>query len=470
MNIKLKLRLLVALAIGSVFCTLHAQVTIGTMTEPVNGVLLELKEFDDNEAQIGGRTANRGLMMPRVALSDATNLFPMFDAVVNNKYVKDGIEVGDKSSIDEDHVGLSVWGILRGQKCSNLAGMYVWNGSAWQITGQGVNVLVDGMEETGTSKNVSWELKDHILRVKGTGALPANLNLGTCLKYIEHIVVEEGITSFERGTHFSSYPELISIVLPESLSSGIGLSSISFNGNPKLESIKFPSFMDTLKYSNVFKNNPMLTTITFPKKVDVLHLSQSLDKYVERLEFPEQADSIYISQTLTSESNLATIVSPKNARVLYISQSFIALSNIESINLSSSRMHISQSFGRMSNIGALNLSASSLKIVQSFDSLVNNMTFSGDLADFTQSFMGETVSKINKIEFLNFSTISLSSSFTRVEQVGTLAFPTNVTELSATSSFRELLTADSYRFPSVGRLSLLSSFGKSQFPIPPNRN
>lgn len=459
-----------ALVISSTSSIVFSQVTIGSGAKPAKGAILELKEYDDELSNAGGRTADRGLLMPYVNLSDINSLYPMYDDVVNNQYIKDGVEMGTKASIDEAHIGLSVWGTLHSAKCVIQEGIYLWNGSAWQIMGEGIVVDFDPIEETGTSKNISWELKDDILTVKGTGELPANLDLGTCLKHVKHIVVEEGITSYENSTHFRGYPELISIVLPESLSSASGLSSSSFTNNPKLETVQFPSFMDTMKCSNVFKNNPLLTTIQFPKKVEVLFLSQSLDKYVERIEFPEQADSIYISQTLTGESNLSSIVSPKNARVLYISQSFSALSNMESINLSSSSMYISQSFSRMSNIGALNLSASSLKIVQSFDSLVNNMTFSGDKADFTQSFMGETVSKINKIEFLNFSTIGLSSSFTRVKQVGTLAFPINVTALSATSCFYELLTADSYRFPSVGKLSLLSSFGKSQFPIPPNRN
>lgn len=98
---------------------LLAQVTIGSGIPPNKGALLDLKEFDDDQAKEGGRTAIRGLMLPRVSLSSLTTLEPMYNYETNTP----------SSSDLQEHIGLTVYNVNR---CAPFgAGAYFWNGEKW---------------------------------------------------------------------------------------------------------------------------------------------------------------------------------------------------------------------------------------------------------------------------------------------------------------------------------------------------
>lgn len=104
-----------------------AQVTIGSAAKPNSGALLDLKEFDDATALSGGRTATKGLSMPRVALKDNYSLLPLSS--------------DDSTPNKEIHVGLTVYNtqqdvIIDEEGCSNqadfmYAGINVWDGTRW---------------------------------------------------------------------------------------------------------------------------------------------------------------------------------------------------------------------------------------------------------------------------------------------------------------------------------------------------
>ncbi|SBV95013.1 hypothetical protein KL86DYS1_11282 [uncultured Dysgonomonas sp.] len=117
-----------------------AQVTIGSENDPNPGALLDLKE----EVSTNDVTALKGLLMPRVKLTDRDKLFPMFDAVSGANYTKNGDDY-DKDTQDAIHTGLSVYHI---DKCSfNGAGIYVWDGQQWQPllegNASGINLPTD---------------------------------------------------------------------------------------------------------------------------------------------------------------------------------------------------------------------------------------------------------------------------------------------------------------------------------------
>jgi hypothetical protein len=102
----------------------YSQVTIGVLKDPVNGALLDLKEYDPSLPDKS--TSTKGLNLPRVALQDIDRLYPM----LANNY---------SSSEDGLHTGLMVYntvsGTIAGSRGSGATdvtpGIYVWNGTEW---------------------------------------------------------------------------------------------------------------------------------------------------------------------------------------------------------------------------------------------------------------------------------------------------------------------------------------------------
>ena len=108
---------------------LSAQVTIGSPVSPPAGAILQLQNI---EGATNGVTANRGLALPRVKLTDFNNLYPMFaesDGVTpTTEYTT------DKLNIDLSHTGLLVY---HTDNCSlNGKGVYVWSKDKWRKMGE----------------------------------------------------------------------------------------------------------------------------------------------------------------------------------------------------------------------------------------------------------------------------------------------------------------------------------------------
>jgi hypothetical protein len=132
--------LMTALLIG--VPSVCAQMTIGVMEDPNTGSLLDLKQ-----QQTGGNAnATRGLLLPRVQLTEPNKLYPMMETAEGS-----GIPVGsyddptEIAKINAEHVGLTVYNIPTQGGCRPLIseGVYIWNGTKWDEINADVTKYVD---------------------------------------------------------------------------------------------------------------------------------------------------------------------------------------------------------------------------------------------------------------------------------------------------------------------------------------
>lgn len=123
--------------------TLSAQVTIGSGIPPEKGALLDLKQHQPTDK---GITANMGLLLPRVYLTETSELYPM---------LKDdpGYTAGDRpQKLREDviHTGLCVYNTS--QEGDFYPGVYVWDGEKWGLMGNPPCTPVQSISITGPDK------------------------------------------------------------------------------------------------------------------------------------------------------------------------------------------------------------------------------------------------------------------------------------------------------------------------------
>lgn len=140
---------------------LTSQVTIGNAYPPLKGALLQLKENENIQ-----NNSNKGLMLPRIALVDIDNLYPMFleaDGSVATSYVV------DKEKIDMLHTGLIVHNVTN--KGANLCnGLYIWDGKVWQMVNKKICEYIEvsphilnfpaigsTLKHLTVSSNISWQ-------------------------------------------------------------------------------------------------------------------------------------------------------------------------------------------------------------------------------------------------------------------------------------------------------------------------
>lgn len=103
---------------------IQAQVTIGMGSPPEDGAILQLKQKDG-----AGANSVKGLLLPRVSLSDLDNLFPMFTDNGSGGY-----EEGVKADLDAAHAGLMVYNVNT-KGCDIRRGVYTWSGDQWNYVG-----------------------------------------------------------------------------------------------------------------------------------------------------------------------------------------------------------------------------------------------------------------------------------------------------------------------------------------------
>lgn len=99
-----------------------AQVTIGMLDAPTDGALLQLK---NQHTSVSGNliNADKGMLLPRVELTDIRNLYPMFPTVY------------DKDKEDPPHAGLMVYNVNESLFDGDGSGVYVWDGEKWMGVG-----------------------------------------------------------------------------------------------------------------------------------------------------------------------------------------------------------------------------------------------------------------------------------------------------------------------------------------------
>ncbi|WP_165021294.1 FISUMP domain-containing protein [Dysgonomonas sp. ZJ279] len=94
---------------------MYAQVTIGRNEAPLPGALLDLKESPDG-------MSSRGISMPRVLLTDLSNLYPMLT----------GSET-DYATLKTTHVGLLVYNVNTQETVNRICpGLHIWTGNKWE--------------------------------------------------------------------------------------------------------------------------------------------------------------------------------------------------------------------------------------------------------------------------------------------------------------------------------------------------
>lgn len=124
-------KILQLLAITGLLCLtispLHAQVTVGSNIKPVDGALLDLKELQTD----GTYNTNKGMVFPRVELTDKNQLFPMFQANgTDYKIVTNGVTTNyTKAHEDKTHTGLVVYNTKDASPFKK--GLYIWDGTQW---------------------------------------------------------------------------------------------------------------------------------------------------------------------------------------------------------------------------------------------------------------------------------------------------------------------------------------------------
>lgn len=94
----------------------QAQVTIGSDQDPLEGILLELK---DTKTYTNGETADKGLLLPRVSLESLTSLKPL-------------LSIDPATSAEkEKYTGTVVYNVRTNESLNMKEGKYYWDGARW---------------------------------------------------------------------------------------------------------------------------------------------------------------------------------------------------------------------------------------------------------------------------------------------------------------------------------------------------
>lgn len=122
--------LLYFIFIFSLISGIKAQVTIGSNIDPKAGALLDLKEKED----VNNINSTKGLILPRVNLTDISNLYPMFESSTTPGSPNENYDnQTKKNEQDALHAGLIVYNL---NSCQGFSpGAYVWAGDKWKLVG-----------------------------------------------------------------------------------------------------------------------------------------------------------------------------------------------------------------------------------------------------------------------------------------------------------------------------------------------
>lgn len=126
-NSSLAISLFIAL-----FClkisTSHAQVTIGSGLQPLQGALLDLKENNSS----GGTTSTKGIIFPRVSLTNISELYPILTGTEPNyassKPIYKGMIIYNTNILEPFEEGLYIWNGLKWELINTYPSLKVTNG------------------------------------------------------------------------------------------------------------------------------------------------------------------------------------------------------------------------------------------------------------------------------------------------------------------------------------------------------
>lgn len=136
--------ILIAAGILCIQSAAYAQVTVGTDVEPNTGAILDIKQYDAASPATDNSTATKGMVLPRVKLTDMSNLYPMF---IDDQDYKENTE-NKKDKEDNIHTGLVVYNV-NVDICEEIySGTHVWDGEEWIPLGKSTfsgetDILID---------------------------------------------------------------------------------------------------------------------------------------------------------------------------------------------------------------------------------------------------------------------------------------------------------------------------------------
>lgn len=125
MRIKTLSCLSIAFACFMYMGSANAQVTIGSGIEPEKGAILELKEFSSNA---NNATSTKGIVYPRVELSDKNELYPMHWNSATGTETAD--YAANRNALKKSHIGLTVFNVT--ETGHFTSGVHTWTGSEWR--------------------------------------------------------------------------------------------------------------------------------------------------------------------------------------------------------------------------------------------------------------------------------------------------------------------------------------------------
>ena len=222
-----------------------SQVTIGSGTSPKKGALLDLKQNDQEN------NSTKGVLFPRVVLSDEHELYPMFGMKGNEEQEY----TNNKNKIKKEHKGLIVYNLSEEKDFGE--GLYIWNGTEWKFFVSKIVLppAIDGLlcEQAKISPAKFEVATDYsgILTIPYTG--------GNGMDYLSCIQMTNGLT-FE--------------LIPGSLNVGQGLLYYKVSGVPDAESfelkIKFAEKNCTVTIQT--ESNMEIKTMEYVRnRVDVVY-------------------------------------------------------------------------------------------------------------------------------------------------------------------------------------------------------
>lgn len=102
-----------------------AQVTIGSNIPPEGGSVLDLKEF---AAKSENQTSEKGVILPRVLLTNKNELYPMYWNSSTNSELTE--YTNNKTVLKRKHVGTTVFNVTNSGDF--VIGVHTWTGNEWR--------------------------------------------------------------------------------------------------------------------------------------------------------------------------------------------------------------------------------------------------------------------------------------------------------------------------------------------------
>lgn len=302
------------------FYSLQAQVTIGSDLAPVKGAILDMKQHTPDANNV---TSSKGLLLPRVALTDMESLNNIPDADSSNPLKYTGLMV---YNTEETNNGCLVI----------PKGLYVWNSEKWE----GVGVKVEGVTMPGSYRD-DLILMKKIKDANPNAGIQYNIDLNDPTKNDPDNKIQTSEYAFKQvcgqkrlwSLYFYNMPNLTVIDVKGAMSLNAlslyktGVSKLDVSGN---KIITFLDVSDSPIKELDLSNNPNLNRLnanytqiksldfSHNKKLEILNVSDSpietmdLSKHTELIEV--KAINTKISVLDISKSiNLRTVeLAPAN--------------------------------------------------------------------------------------------------------------------------------------------------------------